>query len=105
MTGDLTAKTTYSSIVTVNFNATTRTAAAAYPNPAHDHFYIKVQDGNNSMYAVTISDLAGMPVYATTVKPANNIITVTPGITLKPGLYIFKVSSNGNEQSGKLMIR
>lgn len=104
ITGNLAAKTTYSSVVTVSLTATTRTAVA-YPNPAQDHFYIKVQADNNSMYAVTITDITGKPVYATTVKPANNIITVTPGVSLKPGLYMFKIASNGNEQSGKLMIK
>jgi hypothetical protein len=44
-------------------------------------------------------------VYTNTYKPAGGIITVTPGSPLKPGLYMFKVTSEGYEQTGKLIIQ
>ncbi|AEV99185.1 hypothetical protein A4D02_11505 [Niastella koreensis] len=105
MTGDQTAKTTYSSIVSVSASNATQ-VAMAYPNPAHDHFYVRISGNNtNKLYKVAVTDLAGQVVYSTTGIPANNIIKVTPGRTLKPGLYMFKVTGDGFEQSGKLMIQ
>lgn len=102
MTGNLGDKTTYSSVVYVNLTATSRTAVA-YPNPAHDHFSIRVQHDN--MYVVTISNLTGQVAYTGTLTSVNNILTVIPGKALKPGWYMFKIASNGNEQSGKLLIK
>lgn len=105
MTGDLTATTAYSSIVSINLNNAMQ-VAVAYPNPAHDHFYIRISNDNRTRpYQVTVTDLAGKLVYTTTGIPANNLIKVTPGRLLKPGLYMFKVSGDGFEQSGKLMIQ
>jgi hypothetical protein len=105
MTGDPTTQITYSSVVNVNLNNTLQ-VAVAYPNPAYDHFYIRIPgDNNNKLHKVTVTDLAGQVVYTTSGIPANNIIKVTPGRVLKPGLYMFKVTSDGGEQSGKLMIR
>jgi type IX secretion system substrate protein len=105
MTGNLTAKTMYSSLVNVGLSEALQ-MAIAYPNPAHDHFYIRIQGENNSkVYAVTITDLTGQVVYTTTGKATNNILTVTPNRALKPGLYMFTIISDGNEQTGKLMIQ
>lgn len=105
MTGDLTAKTTFSSIVHVGLSETLQ-LAVAYPNPAHDHFYIRIRgENNNKAYTITITDLTGQVIYTTTDKPTNNILTVTPRRVLKPGLYMFKLTSDGNEQTGKLMIQ
>jgi hypothetical protein len=103
--GDLTSKTTYSSVKYVS-RANTLQVAVAYPNPAYDHFYIRIPvDNNNKLHKVAVTDLTGQVVYTTTGMPVNNIITVTPGRVLKPGLYMFKVTSDGFEQSGKLMIK
>ncbi|MFL5745306.1 MAG: T9SS type A sorting domain-containing protein [Niastella sp.] len=105
LSGDLDAKTTYSSIVNVSMSNTSQ-VAVAYPNPAHDHFYIRIGGDNaNKLYKVAVTDLAGQVVYTTTGIPANNIIKVTPGRILKPGLYMFKVTGDGFEQAGKLMIQ
>jgi hypothetical protein len=101
ITGNLAYKTTYSSVVYVNLTAVAHTAVA-YPNPAHDHFSIRVP--NNNLYVVTVTDLTGQVAYTGTVKSVNNILTVLPGKSLKPGWYMFKIASNGAEQSGKLMI-
>jgi hypothetical protein len=105
MTSDLTAQTTYSSVVSVSESNVSQ-VAVAYPNPAHDHFYLRISgDNTNKLYKVAVTDLAGQVVYTTTGIPANNIIKITPGRALKPGLYMYKVSSDGFEQTGKLMIQ
>jgi len=104
MTGDLDSKTTYSSIVNVSSSNASQ-VAVAYPNPAHDHFYIRISGVSNKPFKVTVSDLAGQVVYSTAGIPANNIIKVSPGRVLKPGLYLFKVTCDGFEQSGKLMVQ
>jgi hypothetical protein len=78
----------------------------AWPNPAHDHFSIRANSENsNKNHVVIVTDLTGKVVYTNTYKPAGGIITVTPGSPLKPGLYMFKVTSDGYEQSGKLIIQ
>ncbi|OQP44483.1 hypothetical protein A4H97_08895 [Niastella yeongjuensis] len=105
MSGDMNAQIIYSSVKHVSRTSATQ-VAAAYPNPAHDYFYIRVTgDNNNKQHKVTVTDLAGQVVYTTTGIPANNIIKVTPGRVLKPGLYMFRVTSDGYEQAGKLMIQ
>lgn len=105
ITGDAGTRTTYSGIVLVNITDVQR-VAVAYPNPAHDHFSIRVNNEyNNKDHQVIITDLTGKVMYTNNYKPANGIITVTPAQFLKPGLYIFKITSEGYEQTGKLMIR
>jgi len=106
VSGILPAKTIYSSIVSLNLSALSN-IPVAYPNPAHDHFNIRVAGENsNKTQVVTISDLTGQIIYTTTGKPTNNIITVTPNRPLKPGLYMFKITSDGaTEQTGKVMIQ
>jgi len=102
--GNISSKTSLSSIVTFNVSDLVK-VLTAYPNPAHDHFYIRVSGNNNKTHVVTITDLTGQLVYTTSSKPANIIITVTPNRPLKPGLYMFKVTTDGSEQSGKVMIQ
>jgi len=105
MAGNISSKTSLSSIVTFNLSDLVK-VLAAYPNPAHDHFYIRVSgNNNNKTHVVAITDLTGQLIYTTSGKPANSIITVTPDRPLKPGLYMFKVTTDGSEQSGKLMIQ
>jgi hypothetical protein len=105
MSGDPGAQTTYSGIVSVNMTDA-QSAPVAWPNPAHDHFSIRVNNANsNRDHVVIVTDLTGKVMYKNTYKPANGIITVTPGSPLKPGLYMFKLFSEGYEQSGKLIIR
>jgi len=105
ITGNLNTKTSFSSIATLSLSDLVK-VLAAYPNPAHDHFYIRVSsENNNKTHVVSITDLAGQLIYTTSGKPANSIITVTPNRPLKPGLYMFKVTTDGSEQSGKLMIQ
>lgn len=105
MSGDATSRITYSSIVWVNMNEE-KSLAVAWPNPAHDHFSIKVgNEYSNKIHQVVITDLTGKLMYTNTYKPAGGIITVTPSQLLKPGMYIFKLTSEGYEQSGKLFIQ
>lgn len=105
MSGDPSAQATYSAIATVNMTDE-QSIPVAWPNPAHDHFSVRVNNGySNKTHAVTITDLTGKVMYTNTYKPANGIITVTPGSSLKPGIYLYKLTSDGAEQSGKLIIR
>lgn len=105
MTGDPTAQSSYSGIVSVNITDV-QSIPVAWPNPAHDHFSVRVNNAySNKMYTMTITDLTGKVMYTNTYKPANGIITVTPGSPLKPGIYIYKLTGEGSEQSGKLIIR
>lgn len=105
MSGDATSRISYSSIVWVNMNEE-KSLAVAWPNPAHDHFSIKVNNEYaNKMHQVVITDLTGKLIYTNTYKPTGGIITVTPAQLLKPGMYIFKLTSEGYEQSGKLFIQ
>lgn len=105
MTGNINTRTSLSTIVTLNLSDVVK-VLVAYPNPAHDHFNIRISgENNNKTHVVTITDLTGQLIYATTSKPVNNIITVTPNRPLKPGLYMFKVTTDGTEQTGKLMIQ
>jgi hypothetical protein len=105
LTDDHTGSTSYSGIVSVNIPEV-ESLPVAYPNPAHDHFTIRVDnDYSNKTHQVTITDLTGKVMYTNTYKPVNGSITVTPAAQLKPGLYIFKLTSEGYEQAGKLMIK
>jgi hypothetical protein len=105
MSGDVTTNITYSPIVSVNMNEE-KSLAAAWPNPAHGHFSIKVSHAYaNKMHQVVITDLTGKLMYTNKYKPAGGIITVTPAQQLKPGMYIFKLTGEGYEQSGKLFIQ
>jgi type IX secretion system substrate protein len=105
MTGDPTAQTSYSGVVSVNMTDM-QSIPVAWPNPAHDHFSVRVNNAFSSKnHVVTITDLTGKLMYTNYYKPANGIITVTPGSQLKPGIYMFKLTSEGYEQSGKLIIR
>jgi hypothetical protein len=105
--GNLLSKTIYSSIAYINLSELVSNIPVAYPNPAHDHFYIRISgDNSNKTYVVTVADLTGQVIYSINSKPANNIITLTPGKNLKPGLYMFKVTgSDGTEQTGKLIMQ
>jgi hypothetical protein len=105
ISGDVTTSITYSAIVSVNMNEE-KSLAVAWPNPAHDHFSIKVSNEYaNKMHQVVITDLTGKLMYTNTYKPAGGSITVTPAQPLKQGMYIFKLTSEGYEQSGKLFIK
>lgn len=105
ITGDAAAKTAYSSIVSVDLSAA-QNMPVAYPNPAHDHFNIAVNDiSSNNNCMVTITDLTGRIIFTATCKPANNIITVVPVKPLKPGLYLFKITGESRGRTGKLMIQ
>jgi hypothetical protein len=105
ITGDPSTRTAYSAIVSVNMTEV-QSIPVAWPNPAHDHFTVRVNNEySNKDHQVIITDLTGKLMYTNTYKPANGLITVTPAQQLKPGLYIFKITSEGSEQSGKLMIQ
>jgi hypothetical protein len=105
LTDNETAVTGYSGITSVTISAPER-VAVAYPNPAHDHFSIKVSNEYvNKTHQVVITDLTGKLMYSNTCKPADGIITVTPDRQLKPGMYIFKLTGEGYEQAGKLFIK
>ncbi|MCS3801268.1 T9SS type A sorting domain-containing protein [Niastella sp. OAS944] len=105
ISGDATSRISYSSVVWVNMNEE-KSLAVAWPNPAHDHFSIKVSNEYaNKMHQVVITDLTGKLMYTNIYKPAGGIITVTPAQQFKPGMYIFKLTSEGYEQSGKLFIQ
>jgi hypothetical protein len=83
-----------------------KSLTVAWPNPAHDHFSIKVSNEYaNKIHQVVITDLTGKVMYLNTYKPVGGIITVTPAQQLKPGMYIFKLTGEGYEQSGKLFIK
>jgi hypothetical protein len=102
---EITGSISYSGIVSVNVPAV-ESLPVAYPNPAHDHFIIRVDnDHSNKTHQVIITDLTGKIMYTNSYKPVNGSITVTPATQLKPGLYIFKLTSDGYEQAGKLMIK
>lgn len=105
MSGDIKSQISYSSVAWVNMNEE-KSLAMAWPNPAHDHFSIKVSNEYaNKIHQVVITDLTGKVMYSNTYKPAGGIITVTPAQQLKSGMYIFKLTSEGYEQAGKLFIQ
>lgn len=96
---------TYSDIVTVTMTDV-QPVPVAWPNPAHDHFSVRVNsEYSNKNHVVIITDLTGKIMYTNTYKPTGGIITIAPNSPLKPGLYMFKVTSEGYEQTGKLMIQ
>lgn len=105
MSGDIKSQISFSSVVWVNMNEE-KSLAVAWPNPAHDHFSIKVSNEYaNKTHQVVITDLTGKLIYSNTYKPAGGIITVTPAQQLKSGMYIFKLTSERYEQAGKLFIQ
>jgi hypothetical protein len=105
ITGDPTAQTSYSGIVSVNITDM-QSISVAWPNPAHDQFSVRVSEAySNKNHQLIITDLTGKLMYTNNYKPANGIITVKPASPLKPGMYMFKLTSEGYEQSGKLIIR
>ncbi len=105
ITGDPTAQTSYSGIVSVNITDM-QSISVAWPNPAHDQFSVRVSEAySNKNHQLIITDLTGKLMYTNYYKPANGIITVKPASPLKPGMYMFKLTSEGYEQSGKLIIR
>lgn len=105
MSGDVTTRITNSTVVSVNMYDE-KSQALAYPNPAHDQFSIRVSNEYvNKMHQVIITDVTGKPMFANTYKPAGGIIKVVPAQQLKPGMYLFKITSEGYEQTGKLFIQ
>jgi hypothetical protein len=105
MTGNLPARTGYSSVASINLS-TLSNIPVAYPNPAHDHFYIRVNSKNNNKnHVVIITDLTGKVIYTTSSKPANSVIAVVPVKPLKPGLYMFKITCEGSDQTGKVIVQ
>lgn len=105
MISDVPARTDYSAIVSVNM-AQVQTVQQAWPNPAHDHFSVRIRNENlNKDHQVTITDLTGKIIYTNTYKAGNPVITVIPGKPLKPGLYMYKLACTGSEQTGKLIIQ
>jgi hypothetical protein len=105
MVGSLGASNGYSEIASVNLSAL-QSVPVAYPNPAHSYFNLRSNNlNNNNDYTVTITDLTGKIISVTRHKPAGGVITVSLNSPLKPGLYMYKLSSTDTEQSGKLMIQ
>jgi hypothetical protein len=95
----------YSSIARVNFNDLPA-IPVAYPNPARDHFSLRLTDiNNNTRYAVRIADLAGKIVYTGSHQPVNNIITVHTGNKLVPGVYMVTVNTATRTHLVKLVIQ
>lgn len=103
MVSRLTARSLYSSVAYITYENVLATLTV-YPNPAKEHFMLHLP-GNSQEFIVSISDLAGRPVYTGNYRAINNSVEVHTGSKLRPGSYIIKVSGKNYLQTGRLMVR
>jgi hypothetical protein len=93
--------TTWSQVTpkTISVSEFDATAFTVYPNPTSTGF-VNITSKTNDVIQVAVFDILGKQVLNNTLK--NNKLNVT---TLTSGVYIMKISQNGNTITKKLVVR
>lgn len=76
----------------------TDTKINIYPNPATDHFYVNVTNSSQ----IEVFSIIGKKVIQTQVSNQNTPISIR---NLKAGVYIIKITQDGNTTTKKLIVR
>lgn len=71
-----------------------------YPNPAKERLYIQLDEGHSGV--CRIMDIAGRQVLEQQVGMEQETVSTS---SLKPGLYMVELTTNGRISSGKLIIQ
>lgn len=97
---DVTGKSTYSQVITINFNLR---KLEIFPNPARDKIYIHNNDNfsNGENLKVQLMDFSGKVVYNQIFKSKGvNIITINVPPQIANGMYIISVINSKEEKQG-----
>jgi len=76
---------------------------SAYPNPAHNGFYIDIP-GNADDLNATLVNMLGETVWAAKIPAGQNMMYVESA-GMKSGMYILKLEAKGKLSSSKITIR
>ena len=96
----------YSSVAAVDLaSAVTASAMSIYPNPATDHFTIQTGSAISGSCVVSLIDLSGRTVFSLKAASANDLVPVTIGSRLTPGIYLVRVVTSTGAVSGKIFIQ
>lgn len=71
-----------------------------YPNPAKERLYLQLDEGHSGV--CRIMDITGRQVLEQEVGQGLETVTTS---SLKPGLYLVELTTNGRTSSGKLIIQ
>lgn len=87
--------------------ASDKASLAVYPNPtATGHATVIYDFTNNSSAVLTVSDLTGNVVYAETIQSASGLNAYSfSTASLKSGLYVVSLNTNGGVLQQKLMVK
>jgi hypothetical protein len=98
----------YSKVVSVKGDVTLSILAdvTVFPNPFNGrNFTLKLNNTTYSQTSLVLYDMLGKAVYSSMIIPeADGIIQVNLDQTLKKGMYIMKVSTDGNYYQKKLIV-
>ncbi len=74
-----------------------------YPNPASDFIHVQLNNNNNDIIAVEVSDLAGRIVIHSNYQSNNGIIDIATK-ALSRGTFMVKLTSNGESYVQKVVL-
>lgn len=75
-----------------------------YPNPASEQVFVQFKDVPEGMVNLQLHDLSGRQVLETTIAPGNKKILTLPLTGCANGVYLLKISANGNSTTRRLVI-
>jgi hypothetical protein len=87
---------------TVSVAEVAKESVRVYPNPAKDVLKIAVDKTNSSPVSVTVYNIVGSKMYASTLKVQNGEATV-PVTQLAPGTYIYEVTIGEASYKGRFI--
>lgn len=105
---DFNGKFEYSSIVSIDFEASKNISFVVSPNPNKGEFSIDFKGiENNHAITVNVIDMNGRIVYDTTVYPENitaNSFKIVPTQSIKSGNYIIRLGIEGITHAVKMLV-
>lgn len=94
----------HSAIVEVTSNSLLA-STVVYPNPASNHFYIRLRGTTHKTWSVSIADMSGTTIYQQVNQSAGGLLNITLDRTPAPGIYTIRLTAGGETRFGKLFIR
>lgn len=91
----------YSAVFSVHVPLNTR--FSVYPNPASSVIRLQLNNNNNDIASVTITDISGRIIYAKQMKASNGSIDI-PTTSFGAGNYIVKLSMNREAYSQRVLV-
>ncbi|MBC7642030.1 MAG: T9SS type A sorting domain-containing protein, partial [Flavobacterium sp.] len=82
-----------------NFDSNNRKTFSLCPNPVNDQLQILFPTNFNSA-SLSLFNVIGQNISVIEISPKNNILNTS---NLSTGVYMFKIESNGQIQTGKLI--